>query len=105
MSKRRYAVVWSEGPGPTYAGSLALDDGALVLEGVARAGPRARRSLPYSRIRSVRIGRAPRERVHRRPAVIVEDEGRHELRLLSVEGPGVTGELEERIGTAVHDAR
>ena len=103
MSKR-YAVVWSEERGPAYAGSLALDDAGLVLDGVSPTGPRARRSLPYARIRSVRVGRGPRERVQRRPAVIVEDEARHELRLLSVEGPGVTGELEERIGTAVHDA-
>lgn len=101
----RYAVVWSEERGPAYAGSLALDDAGLVLEGVTPSGPRARRRLPYDRIRSVRVGRTPHERIDRRPTLIVEDEARHELRLLTVEGPGVRGELEERIGSAVEGAR
>ena len=86
-----YAVYWSEGAGPRYAGRLELTDSAAELYGMA-VGRRCLESVPYGEIASVRLDTATLRVGRRRDA---------ELDIGSVDGPGALRELADLLARAV----
>ena len=66
MRSTGYAAVWQDG-GPAMAGRIVLDASALVFE-----GRQASRRIPFTSIASSRLGRGTADRVHGRPALVIE---------------------------------
>jgi len=71
MRQPSYAVVWREGDGPVRSGKLELVDGRMILEGSAPDGGLERRSVPYTDLAEVRIGRSAGERLGNRRSLIL----------------------------------
>jgi len=86
-----YAVCWSEGAGPRYAGRLELTDASAKLDGAA-VGLRRFESVPYSDIASVSLD-AGILRVGRRRDTDID--------IGSVDGPGALHELADLLARAV----
>ena len=67
-----YAVAWREPGGAVAAGSARVEAGGLVLRGARPDGDAVRRRVPWSRIASVRIGRAAADQVRGTRSVVLE---------------------------------
>jgi hypothetical protein len=92
-----YAVLWSEPLRDVEAGKLELEPGSLRFEG--SRGPRGRRvhRVYYDDIDGVRIGHRPRERLHGRPALVIDLAEGGPLRIGSVDGVGTVSELADEL--------
>lgn len=86
-----YAVYWTEGAGPRYAGRLELTDSSVELYGAA-LGRRCLESVPYGDIASVRLDSG---------IVRVTRRGDTGLDIGSVDGPGTLRELADLLARAV----
>jgi hypothetical protein len=95
----RYPVVWIEGLGPTYAGSLVLGSTSLTLDGTA-GGVRNAVELPYAELERVRMTRARGERVRDEPTLVVEGGGRS-FRVAAVSEAGVMSEVADALTRAM----
>jgi hypothetical protein len=91
-----YAVLWSEGEGPTLAGKLELVDDAIELEG--RNGSVVRLTLPLAEIASIRIGRTPAERLRGRPVLLLDVRDGAQVRVATLTGAGALHELADSLG-------
>lgn len=96
----RYPVVWSEQPGRTYAGSLALGPASLTLDGVV-GGERNVVELHYGDLARVRMTSAPDQRVSGRPTLLVEMSSGQCFRIAAVAGAGVMGEVADALTRAM----
>jgi hypothetical protein len=94
-----YAVLWSDPDDPIEAGKLELEPNALRFEGSrgTRTVPHVHRIF-YEDIESVHVGRAIRERLGGKPALVLELAVGGPLRIGSINGPGILTELAERLG-------
>jgi hypothetical protein len=91
----RYPVVWIEGSGPTYAGSLVLGASSFTLDGAA-GGARGVIELPYSELERVSMARSRGERVRGAPTLVVEAVG-CSLRIAAVSETGVMSEVADKL--------
>jgi hypothetical protein len=91
-SASSYAVFWNQQGTETAIGKLVLEPDAVVLSGASRDGRLASRTLPYTEIAGVRIGRAREERLNGDPTLIVERHGKAPVRIAAY-GPGLLHEL------------
>ncbi len=99
-----YAVLWSEPQCGVEAGKLELEARSLRFEG--SGGPRGARvhRVYYEDIDGVRIGHQPRERLHGRPAVVLDLVDGGPLRIGTVNGVGTVSELaDELTRLSAHD--
>jgi hypothetical protein len=87
-----YAVYWREPDGSRFAGRFSLGSAYAVLDGGARDGRRMRRRIDFGEIAALRYDRG-RLHIWSRDAAPV--------RLGSVEGPGVMGELAANLQACV----
>ena len=94
-----YAVLWSANREPIHAGRLALLPSSLLLEGSTR-GDSFRYEVDYDEIVGVGIDRGPSERIRGRPVVVIKGVGGELLRVATLGGPGILGELLEQVDTA-----
>ena len=94
-----YAVLWSSDHEPIHAGRLALLPGSLVLEG-STCGNSRRYELDYDEIAGVGIGRGPSERLRGRPVALIRRATGELLRVATLGGPGLLGELVENVDAA-----
>jgi hypothetical protein len=88
-----YAVVWSEGEEPVYAGNLELANRFLLLAGTAPEARESSRKLPYAELAGVSVERRPELRLDGRPTLLLARRGGPGLRIASVEGGGALHEL------------
>ena len=86
-----YAVVWSEALGPLRSGKLELGREGLELEGENS------RSVPYTQIEALHVGRLVPERIGGRPSIVLELVTGEALRIGSIGGLGTLHELAERL--------
>lgn len=93
-----YAVVWSERLGPPASGRLELGACSLRLDG-ARGGDPIAREIPFADLESVRIGRAPAERLDGRPALVLRPRRGATLHVAAVGQPGLVAELADRLNS------
>jgi len=93
---RSYGIVWREGLQPTATGKLELLPRRLRLDGLSGSRP-VTREIGYDAIGSVRIGRAPVDRLDHRPTVVVERRTDSPLLMSTVAQPGLVGEIAERL--------
>jgi hypothetical protein len=93
-------VVWDEANGTRYAGSLAVDEGDLVLEGSNPSGKSALRRFALRDVLGVHIARGPAERIGDLPALVVERRAGRPLRVSSLDRPGVLAELADKLSQA-----
>jgi len=94
-----YPVVWREPPGPPYAGSLVFGRQSIRLDGVSE-GRREVCELPFGelvRVRSATI----RERLGRRPTLVIEARPARLLELVSITGAGELREVADRLALAI----
>jgi hypothetical protein len=94
-----YAVLWSEPEQPVRAGKLELEPNGLRFEGTrGRRGSAHVHCVFYEDIESVHVGRAGRERLAGRPALVLDLAVGGPLRIGSVQGAGILSELAEALG-------
>jgi hypothetical protein len=67
-----YGVAWRGRDGTIASGSLALEQGELVLRGSASGGTIKHERVPLERIAAVRVGRTEAERVRGGRSVVLE---------------------------------
>lgn len=91
-----YAVLWSQGDGPTMAGKLELADDAILLEG--QNGRVVHVSLPLAAVASARIGRTGVERLHGRPVLLIDMRCGQRIRVATLAGAGALHELADAVG-------
>ena len=91
-----YMVAWRGSDGALARGSARLEGSLLVLRGSAEDGSVVRRRVPLTDIASVRIGRAPSERVQGTRSVVLDLRGGGELAVAPV-GAGQVFELAELV--------
>ena len=96
MFRHSYAVIWQEGEGSVNAGELVLGPKSLRLETGARRERLSAQSLRYEDFTSVETAR-PAGRIHGRPTVVVERDGRDRLAIAAVDGFGSLREIVERL--------
>ena len=96
-----YAVIWSEGGGPTLAGSLELTSRYVALAGGARPARESSRKLFYDDLADIRIERRPERRLIGRPTLVVERQNGVQLLVASLFGGGTVNEIAERISAAL----
>lgn len=94
-----YAVLWSANRGPIHAGQLSLLPGSLLLEGATR-GDAFRYEVDYDEIVGVGVGRGPSERIRGRPVAVIKRVGDELVRVATLGGVGLLGELVEQIDAA-----
>lgn len=92
-----YAVVWGEPDGLASGGLTFVPEGVRLEGKRLLGGSLASLSIAREELRGVRIGRAQRERIGGRPALIVElTDGRTVP--ISAPGPGILTELADLLG-------
>lgn len=91
-----YGVIWREGTGPLARGKLEFAPRVLHLDGMAATVP-VSHEIAYDDLELVRVGRAPAERIHGRPSLVLERRSADRISIASVSQPGVIGELAERL--------
>jgi len=91
-----YGVVWRENEGPLGRGKLELLAGALRLTGLSGEEATSR-DVPYDELSLVRVGRAKSDRIAGRRTLMLTRRGGDTISIASVAGPGVIGELADRI--------
>jgi hypothetical protein len=96
-----YAVLWREPGGQVCSGELELGERALQLEGTCRDGAASTREIPYGTIAGVRVGRAARERIDGRAALVVELPRDQLLLFTSPVGLGMIHEMADRLDALV----
>ena len=94
-----YAVLWSANRESIHAGRLALLPSTLLLEGSTRGDP-FRYEIGYDEIVGLGIGRAQSERIRGRPVVVIKKVGGELLRVATLGGVGLLGELVEQVDVA-----
>jgi len=99
-----YAVLWCSGSEPIRAGRLDLTPVSLVLEG-SSLGDTGRHEVAYADISTIGIGRTQDERLRGRPVALIEETDGCLLRIASLGGAGLLGELVERVDEARAAAR
>jgi hypothetical protein len=88
-----YAVVWRNDGGAVQAGKLEIRDDGLRLDGAGDV-----QELPFSELSTIRVGRAPDERLDGRRAIVVERRDGKSVRIATIAEVGSLLELAERIG-------
>jgi hypothetical protein len=102
MVSSSYAVVWRRAHEPVCPGALTLGRSSLRLDGSTSSGDHVILDVPYADIRSVRIGRAPDERIGASSSVLVATaDGPPELAIGSTGGVGIVREIAERLDELV----
>jgi hypothetical protein len=96
-----YAVLWRQPGGEVCSGELELGEQALRLEGTCRDGTICTRDIVYQTIAGVRVGRAARERIDSRAALVVELPRGQILLLTSPVGLGMIHEMADRLDALV----
>jgi hypothetical protein len=96
-----YAVLWREPGGQVCSGELELGEYALRLEGTCRDGTVSTREIPYGAIAGVRVGRAARDRIDGRAALVVELSRDQMLLFTSPVGLGMIHEMADRLDALV----
>jgi hypothetical protein len=92
-----YAVVWSEPLCDVEAGKLELEAESIRFEGsLGPPGARVQR-VYYEDIDGVRVGYLPRDRLHGRPAVVLDLAEGGPLRIGTVNGVGTISELADEL--------
>ena len=91
-----YAVLWSANRESIHAGRLALLPSSLLLEGSTR-GDAFRHEVGYDEIVGVGIGRGPSERIRGLPVVVIKRVGGELLRVATLGGVGLLGELVDEL--------
>jgi Bacterial PH domain len=86
-----YAVLWSRDGCGVLAGKLELADDRLSFDG------HDRQNVAYAEIDAVRVARRATDRVRGVATLVVELAGGSVLRIGSVGGAGVLGELGEQL--------
>ena len=99
-----YAVLWCSSHDPIRAGRLDLLPASLVLEG-SSLGDVGRHEVAYADISTVDIGRTQEQRLRGRPVALIEESDGSVLRIASLGGAGLLGELVERVDEARHGVR
>jgi len=94
--KVSYAVVWSEGDGPTVSGRLELHPRSVVLDGAVESRPVVR-TIPFSTLTAIRVGHAPEDRVADQPSLVLERCDGPTVRVTSVAQPGIVSELARHV--------
>lgn len=94
-----YAVLWSANRESIHAGRLALLPSSLLLEGSTR-GDAFRCEIGYEEIVGVGIGRGRSERIRGRPVMVIKKVGGELLRVATLGGVGLLGELAEQVDVA-----
>ena len=92
-----YAVLWREEDGSVCSGELELGEEALRLDGTCRFRASCTHEVRYRRISRVRIGRAVRERIDGRAALVIELGREQKLLVTSTVGLGMIHEIAERL--------
>jgi len=97
-------VVWSENGSPASPGRLDVTADTLLLSGGSRDEPRTR-TIAFTEIAVVRIGRGADERLADRAALVLEllDGGR--VSIADIHRPGTLHELAERLQRTVRLSR
>jgi hypothetical protein len=98
---RTYAVVWRNGGSLRRVGKLTIDPDGLRLDGGEPGVDSVRESFESDEISSVRLVRVAGARLDGRPTVAIGLGGDHEIRLTTVDGPGVLHEITRRLAQLV----
>lgn len=91
--RQSYAVVWIDGEGPLYAGTLELGRGRLRLAGSSPGLGLLTLELAYVNLAAARVGREPAERLDGAAVLVLERRQGPPLRIGSLSGPGTVQEL------------
>ena len=94
--KASYAVVWSEGDGPTVSGRLELHALSVLLDGAVESHPVVR-SIPFKSLKAIRVGRASADRLAGKPSLVLDRNDGPPVRIASVAQPGIVSELARRL--------
>jgi hypothetical protein len=94
--KVSYAVVWSEGDGPTVSGRLELHPRSVVLDGAVESKPVVR-TIPFNSLTSISVGHAPEDRLADQPSLVLERRDGPTVRVTSVAQPGIVSELARQV--------
>ena len=97
-----YAVLWCEPRRAVAAGKLELEPKSLRFEGSACPLPARVHRVYYEDIDRVRIAHQPRERLHGRPAVVLDLAEGGPLRIGAVDGVGTVRELADELTRLSH---
>ena len=92
-----YAVAWSEGAQPSYAGRLELTARSVELAGTAPTARESRRKIFYDELVSARVERAHRPGGASRPALVLECKDGTRFAITPLAGPGALHELTDRV--------
>jgi len=92
-----YAVLWSEPLCNLETGKLELDGESIRFEGSHRGRGGAVHRVYYGDIDGVRIGYQPRERLHGKPALVVDLVNGGMVRIGGVDGVGTVSELADEL--------
>ena len=96
-----YAVLWRELGGQLCSGELEFRDDVLRLDGTRRDGEVCTLEIPYRVIRGARVGRAARERIDGRAALLVELPDERTVLVTSPVGLGMIHEVVDRLDALV----
>jgi hypothetical protein len=96
-----FGVVWREGTDKMARGRLELLPRSLRLDGIAGSLP-VDREVRYADLDRVHVGRAPQDRIHGRPSLLIEPRNGGTISIASVAGAGVIGELADRLAALQH---
>jgi hypothetical protein len=98
-----YAVAWSDRDAAVLPGKLELGRTGFRLESGTPRGRLLVRSIRYADLDEVRVGRTAERLRARRTLVLALASGEY-VRLASMDGPGTTHEIAERLGSARAEA-
>ena len=91
-----YGVVWRSGEHAFARGKLELLPCVVRLDGLA-GEEHVALEIPYEELEGVHVGRAPSERLHGLPTLVLEPQGREPIVVSAVAQAGVLAELTEQI--------
>jgi hypothetical protein len=94
--KTTYAVVWRDGDAPIASGRLEFHARSITLAGASNGRP-VDREVGFAEVSSVRVGRARKDRLDGKPTLVLEREGRDDLRVAPLSAPGILAELAHRL--------
>jgi hypothetical protein len=89
-----YAVVWREGHEPAASGRLEVRPRSVAFTG-ADHGRAVERIVPLESLRTIRVGREPRDRLDGRCSLVLEPRVGATIRVAAVAQPGIVSELAE----------
>ena len=93
------AVLWQEGKGHIYAGTVQLGARDLTLEGSCHGRHPSLRTIPYGDLAGMRLTRASDESIYRKLTLVLELSEGEEVGISSAYGDGTLLDLKRQIAS------